>query len=103
MSETIDILIADDQAMIRAGLRLVIGTQPDLMVTGEAADGRAAVELARRLRPDVVLLDIAMPRLDGLAAARLILAKLGLRDRAQAVRYAYESGVVRPGDAGSVG
>ncbi|MGP3915120.1 response regulator [Nonomuraea sp. 10N515B] len=73
----ISILIADDQAMIRAGLRLMIETQPDLSVLGEASDGERAVELARSRRPDVVLLDIAMPRLDGLEAARRILAEPG--------------------------
>jgi DNA-binding NarL/FixJ family response regulator len=74
---TVRIVIADDQAMIRTGLRLVIATQADLEVVAEAADGRAAVDLVRRERPDIVLLDIAMPRMDGIAAAREILADPG--------------------------
>jgi len=68
----IRVLIADDQAMVRTGFGMIIGAQSDMAVVGEAADGVEAVELARRLRPDVVLLDIRMPRLDGLEALRLL-------------------------------
>ncbi|GAA4254807.1 response regulator transcription factor [Dactylosporangium darangshiense] len=70
----IKVVIADDQRMVRAGLRMVIETEPDMAVVGEAGDGVEAVALARRLRPDVVLMDIAMPRQDGLAATRALLA-----------------------------
>ncbi|MFE7816125.1 response regulator [Streptomyces sp. NPDC057433] len=66
------VLIADDQEMVRTGFRLILGTQPDLEVIGEAADGTACVELARRLRPDVCLVDIRMPRLDGLEVTRAL-------------------------------
>ncbi|GLW99603.1 response regulator transcription factor [Microtetraspora sp. NBRC 16547] len=69
----ITLVIADDQAMIRAGLRLVLETAPGIEVVGEAADGHQALTMARRLRPDVLLMDIAMPGLDGLSAARLLL------------------------------
>ena len=70
---TISVVIADDQRMLRAGLRMVIETEPDIAVVGEAGDGVEAVALVRRLRPDVVLMDIAMPRQDGLAATRALL------------------------------
>ncbi|HEY5360575.1 MAG TPA: response regulator transcription factor [Streptosporangiaceae bacterium] len=66
----IRILIADDQPLVRSGLRSILGKQADLEVVGEAADGQAAVTAGRQLRPDVVLMDIRMPVLDGLAATR---------------------------------
>lgn len=71
---TISVVIADDQRMVRAGLRMVVETEPDMTVVAEASDGVEAVALARRLRPDVVLMDIAMPRQDGLSATRTLLA-----------------------------
>ncbi|MFC4059649.1 response regulator [Planomonospora corallina] len=73
MNDVIRIVIADDQAMVRAGLRLVVESEPGMEVVGEAADGLEAVSTARRTRPDIVLMDISMPRMDGLAAARELL------------------------------
>jgi DNA-binding NarL/FixJ family response regulator len=64
----IRVLLADDQTMVRAGFRLILSAEPDISIVGEAADGAEAVAAARRLRPDVTLMDIRMPRLDGIAA-----------------------------------
>jgi DNA-binding NarL/FixJ family response regulator len=68
------VVLADDQEMVRAGLRMLIDFQPDLEVVGEAADGLEAVDAVTRLRPDVVLMDVRMPRCDGIEASRRVLA-----------------------------
>lgn len=70
----IRVALVDDQALFRAGLRMLIGSQPDLDVVGEADDGRAAIELAARQRIDVMLMDVRMPVLDGIEATRAIVA-----------------------------
>jgi DNA-binding NarL/FixJ family response regulator len=76
---TISILIVDDQRLVRAGFSVILGAEPDLTVVGEAGDGHEAIELARQLAPTVVLMDIRMPNLDGLAAARVILEETECR------------------------
>jgi len=73
---TLRLLIADDQMLVRAGFRKLLDGEPGLAVVGEAADGLEAVELAAELRPDVVLMDIRMPRLDGIEATRRVAAEL---------------------------
>jgi DNA-binding NarL/FixJ family response regulator len=72
VTEPIRVLIADDETLVRAGFRVLIDVEPGMVVVGEAADGAAAVELARQTHPDVVLMDIRMPGVDGLDATRQI-------------------------------
>ncbi|MEU7942878.1 response regulator transcription factor [Microbispora bryophytorum] len=104
---TIRVLVADDQAMVRGGLRLILEDQPDIEVVAEAADGAEAVEAARRLRPDVSLVDVRMPRLDGIEVTRA-LAGPGVPDPLRVVvvttfdldEYVY--GALRAGATGFV-
>ena len=70
----IRVVIADDQALVRAGFRMIVQSQPDLQVAGEASDGQEAIDLVKRERPDVVLMDIRMPRVDGIEATRQVAA-----------------------------
>ncbi len=72
MADTVRVLIADDQALLRGSFRLLVDSTPGMEVIGEASDGAMAVELARRLQPDVVLMDLRMPVMDGIAATRQI-------------------------------
>ncbi|MFI7417262.1 response regulator [Nonomuraea sp. NPDC049684] len=104
---TIGVLLADDQAMVRRGLRLILEDQPDIRVVAEARDGVEAVELARRVRPDVCLVDILMPGMDGIAVTRA-LAGAGVPDPLPVVvvttfdldEYVYDA--LRSGAAGFV-
>jgi DNA-binding NarL/FixJ family response regulator len=82
----IRLLIADDQALVRAGLATLLDSQPDLAVAGQAGDGQEAVRLTAELAPDVVLMDIRMPVLDGLAATRQIVAAASTEPFAAAVK-----------------
>ena len=86
----IRVLLADDQALVRAGFRVLAGSAPDIEIVGEAADGAAAVDLARSLRADVVLMDIRMPGTDGLEATRRIAADPDLASVRVVILTTYE-------------
>ena len=100
----ISVLIVDDQALVRSGFRLILDSQPDITVVGEAGDGREALELARSRRPDVVLMDIQMPVMDGIKATRSLLAEPGTTTRVLVLttfdvdEYVYDA--VRAGASG---
>jgi DNA-binding NarL/FixJ family response regulator len=73
-ADSISVLVVDDQRLVRAGFRVILDLEPGIVVVGEAGDGHEAIALAARLRPTVVLMDVRMPGMDGLAAARAIIA-----------------------------
>jgi DNA-binding NarL/FixJ family response regulator len=102
---TVKVAVADDQALLRGALRMLVESEPDMEVVGEAADGAEAVELVRAARPDVVLMDIRMPGTDGIAATREILADSDLAGTSILVLTTFEADeyVVRAILAGASG
>jgi DNA-binding NarL/FixJ family response regulator len=99
----IRILIADDHAVVRQGLRMFLGLDPELEVIGEAADGAEAVALARQLRPDVVLMDLLMPRMDGIAATAAIRGELRGTEVIALTSVLEDTSVVGAVRAGAIG
>jgi DNA-binding NarL/FixJ family response regulator len=75
MNATIRVLIADDQTLVRTGFRMILSGEPDIEVVGEATNGQEAVDLSLRLQPDVILMDVRMPEIDGIEATRRIVAQ----------------------------
>ncbi|TDB80416.1 response regulator transcription factor [Micromonospora sp. KC721] len=96
-------LVVDDQGLVRAGIRVLLDTAPDIEVVGEAADGHNAVRLVERLRPDVVLMDIRMPRVDGIEATRRLLAAAPLTNVLILTTFADDDSVYGALSAGAVG
>jgi DNA-binding NarL/FixJ family response regulator len=101
-STGVRVLIVDDHAMLRAGLEQLLAGEPDIEVVGKAANGREAVEVARELRPDVVLMDLQMPELDGVAATREIVDE-ELADVLVLTSYSDAERIVGALDAGALG
>ena len=94
MREKIRILLADDHAVVRQGFKMILATQPDMEIVGEAGNGREALDLAGQLQPDVIVMDVAMPELNGIEATRRI-ADLSPRSRVLALSMHKDSVYVR--------
>jgi DNA-binding NarL/FixJ family response regulator len=99
----ISVLLVDDEALVRAGLRMILETADDLTVVGDAEDGRAAIEAVGRSRPDVVLMDIRMPRMDGLAATAAIRARADPPAIVVLTTFDTDDAVFRALEAGATG